>query len=106
MSEMVMPVAAGKLVANESILGLGIGHPQQRFGETHEHDPLVARKRVFPGEGVDSARLRAQSAHLQNQVPGQRRRSDAFGGRHFGLSDQAFQNLVLVGEIGFRNRLA
>ncbi len=105
MTEMALPVAARELVANEPILSLGIGHAQQRLGETHQHDALVARKRVFLSEGVDAARLRAQRAHPRNQVAGERRRGDAFGRRHFGLGDQGFQDLILVGEIGFRNRL-
>ena len=47
--EMPGPVADGELVADQPIGGLGIGDPQQRLGEAHQHDALARAQPVFAG---------------------------------------------------------
>ena len=44
------PVRILELVGNQLVDGLGIGHAEQRFGETHQADTLPGGQAVLPQE--------------------------------------------------------
>ncbi len=59
---MALPVAAGDLLGDELVGGLGVGDAQQRLREAHQDDALLAREAILAHEGVDAGMLGAVGA--------------------------------------------
>ena len=57
-ADMGAPVAGRQLVADERVAGRGVGNAQQRLGEAHQRDALLARQRIFVDQPLDAARPR------------------------------------------------
>jgi hypothetical protein len=57
MGLVVAPAALLELVFDQPVLGQGVGHPEQCFGQDHQRQPFTRRKSVFAQEIVDTAHL-------------------------------------------------
>ncbi len=55
-ADMRAPVAGRELVADQRIARGGVGDAQQRLGEAHQRNPLLARQRIFVHQALDPAR--------------------------------------------------
>ena len=75
-AELLGPVEPGQLVVDQRVGGLGVGHAQQRFGEAHQRDALLAAEVIGLEESVEPRRLVA--AHRLDQRPRNRRASPAW----------------------------
>ncbi len=71
-AEMGPPVALAELVPDQPVGGGGIGDAQQRLGQAHQRDPLLAGEGKFLHQRVDAGRARALGPHRQDQPPGGR----------------------------------
>jgi hypothetical protein len=47
LAEMARPFAGAQLVADQPVGRLGVGDPEQRLGETHQHDALARAEAVL-----------------------------------------------------------
>ena len=57
MTQVAAPVRGGNLVLDQRIDGIGIRHPQQRFGQTHQRNPFIVRQPVFGQKNFHQAGL-------------------------------------------------
>ena len=98
LAEVAPPVAPADLVGDELVGGVGVGDPQQRLGQAHEDDALLARQRIFLHELVDAALLVAALADRLDEFPGQP--VDGFGLvlRQGGTARQLGDRRRLVGQ--------
>jgi len=54
---MALPVALGDLVLDQRIARLGIGNSQQRLGEAHQRNALLARQRILVHQPLNAGAL-------------------------------------------------
>ena len=99
-------MAGTDLVADQSVGGGRVGHAQQRLGQTHQHHALFAGERIFLGEGVEARMLVLRGADAGHKLGGKLRGRLRLGRAEPGLVDEAFENLVFVGQEGVRKGLA
>ena len=78
-AEVARPVAGAQLVADQPVGGVGIGDPQQRLGEAHQHDALARAEAVLLQERLDAQLIAAGVADALGQL--ERARPDARPGR-------------------------
>ncbi len=99
LAEMLLPIGAGDLVADQPVDGLGIGNAQQRLGKAHEGDALLRGQRVFVQEGVDAALADTLPAHRDDEKP--RRLGDAIErrGRQLRRGQDLGDDGALVGPV-------
>ena len=71
LAKMAFPILAAHLVGDQLVGGLGIGNPEQRLGQAHQHHALFGGERVFLHEGIDAALLRAPCPDRGHELPGQ-----------------------------------
>ncbi len=69
-AQVLFPVAAAELVADQPVGGLAVGDAQQRLGQAHQHHALLAGELVLVHEGVDAALADAARAHALDQLAG------------------------------------
>ena len=97
-SEMRLPSGGGKLVADQTVRGLGIGNAQKRLGETHQNDALGARQTILVEEGVEAAGALPRLADLDDQGARQLRGGALLGGPKSTLAQRRLDHRGLVGE--------
>ena len=56
-AQMNTPIAVSDLVADQRVARSRIGNAQQRFGQTHQRNALLAGERIFLNQPLDSAAL-------------------------------------------------
>ena len=56
-ADVAAPVAARDLVADQRVARRGVGNTQQRLGEAHQRDALLARQRIFLHQTLDAGAL-------------------------------------------------
>ena len=97
------PVAGRELVADQRVAGGGVGNAQQRLGEAHQRDALLARERIFVDEPLDPARARLGA---QTRDEAARERLDAPGlvGRDRGLFEERDHAFGLGSPVSRRDR--
>ena len=99
------PIGVGDLVLDQAVDGFGIGHPQQRLGQAHQHHAFLAGQAELVEEGVEPALADARAPDFLDQPPGAARdaRAGVLGQRRLGR--QAPHDLGLVGaDIGAQRR--
>ena len=64
------PVAAGKLVANQRVGGVGVGNAQQRFGHAHQRDAFGCGEAVVAQERLRGQRRWRRGAHALGEPKG------------------------------------
>ena len=98
--QVALPVGVAELVADQPVGGLAIGNPQQRLGEAHQDDALLARQGVLLEQGVEPAGAAVGGAHLGDQAAGALDDSGARLGPEVGLVEQRLDARGLVGAVG------
>ncbi|MCY1411115.1 hypothetical protein D9M71_264970 [compost metagenome] len=94
LAEVALPVGGGQLVADQRIGGRRVGHPQQGFGQAHQHQALVGIEAVLTQERVEGIDGVVPGAHGFDQCAGVAADSlDAIG---TGIGE-----LQQLGQVGF-----
>ena len=96
---MSAPFAAADLVGDEGVARRGVGNAQQRLGEAHQRDALLAGKLVFVHQALHQPRRRPRAQAL-DQASRQRARLAGDRRRQLGRPQQARQALGLGSAIG------
>ena len=104
--EMVAPLPARQLVADQPVDGLGIGDPEQRFGEAHQDDALVARQGVLVQERIQPAGQRIRRPRALDQAIGGMADAIARAGREARRGRQGLDRGAFVGQMGIADRRA
>ena len=91
---MRLPMAAGDLVGDQRVGGLGVGDAQQRLGEAHQDDAFLAGKAVFVHEGVDAGVLAAVGARGMDEPAGELGRAAALVLAEDGALDEAVEQAL------------
>ena len=79
LAEMARPFAGAQLVADQPVGRLGVGDPEQRLGETHQHDALARAEAVLSQECLHAQLIAAGVPHASGEM--ERARPDTFPGR-------------------------
>jgi len=93
-----LPLAAGDLLGDEAVGGVGIGNAQKRLREAHQDDALLARQAVLVHEGVDAAVLAMVGPRGLHQLARKLARAPALLVGEDGPLDQAADKPRLVGQ--------
>ena len=99
-AEMGAPVATGQLVADQPVGGGGVGDAQERLGQAHQGDALLAGERELLHQRVDARGAGALAAHFRHQLPGEGLHRRHLLGRHPRRIDHATDAGLLVLAIG------
>ena len=97
-ARMRRPVLRRDLVADQLVHRLGVGHAQQRLGEAHQRHAFLGREAVGGEEDLHQPRV-GRAAHRPHQIGGMPGDCGALRVAELRGRDQAFQRLVLVGQI-------
>ena len=100
LAEMGAPVAPGELVADQPVGRGGVGHAQQRLGQAHQGDALLAGERELLHQRVDAAGAGALAAHLAHQPPSEGLHCRHLLGRHARRIDHPADAGLLVLAVG------
>src|SRR3546814_7292311 len=72
LAEMAFPFGGVELVADQRVSRGGIRHPQQRFGQAHQHQPflgvqaVLAQQRIEGIDGILTPRSEEHTSELQS----------------------------------------
>jgi hypothetical protein len=87
------------LLGDEAVGRLGIGDPEQRLGEAHQDDALLAREAVLAHEGIDAGVLLAVGAGGVDEAAGEVRGAAALVLGVDGALDQAADETRLLEQV-------
>ena len=99
LAQMPPPVRGRDLVLDQRIHRIGIRHPQQSLGQTHQRNAFVGRKPVLGQKNLHQPRLGA-AADAAHEIRARCGDPRALGGIHPGLGDQRrHQNRLIAQRI-------
>ena len=81
LAEMGAPFAAADLAGDQRVARRAVGNAQERFGEAHQGDALLAGKRIFAHQALHQTRRRARAQALDELARQRLRRGLGRGGK-------------------------
>ena len=102
-ARMRRPVMRRDLVADEVVHRAGVGHTQQRLGETHQRHALLGREPVGRQENLHQPRI-GRGAHGAHQIGRLRRDLGALIGGERCLADKALHRFVFRRQVAGAHR--